>query len=100
MAVTGPRDAYCGSGSKSGQSSPQQPSMKTKRIFPGASLREFRTSWLDWKLGGRMLLKYPGLSIIGGMTLAAAIALGAGFFEFAWEMNSPRLPLDEGDRIV
>ncbi|MHB1170459.1 MAG: permease prefix domain 1-containing protein, partial [Longimicrobiales bacterium] len=39
---------------------------------PGTRLTDFRASWLDWKLGGRMLLKYPGLSIIGGITLAAA----------------------------
>lgn len=66
----------------------------------GTRLADFRASWLDWKLGGRMLLKYPGLSIIGGMTLAAAMALGAGFFEFSWEMRDPRLPLADGDRIV
>jgi len=66
----------------------------------GTRLTEFRASWLDWKLGGRMLLKFPGLSIIGGMTLAAAMALGAGFFEFTWEMRDPKLPLDEGERIV
>lgn len=66
----------------------------------GTRLADFRASWLDWKLGGRMLLRYPGLSIIGGMTLAAAMALGAGFFEFAWEMRDPRLPLAGGDRIV
>jgi hypothetical protein len=23
-------------------------------------------SWLDWKLGARLLLKYPALTIIGG----------------------------------
>ncbi|HSJ31787.1 MAG TPA: ABC transporter permease [Longimicrobiales bacterium] len=66
----------------------------------GTRLADFRASWLDWKLGGRMLLKYPGLSIIGGMTLAAAMALGAGFFEFSWEMRDPRLPLEDGERIV
>src|SRR5688500_6567063 len=66
----------------------------------GTRLTEFRASWLDWKLGGRMLLKYPGLSIIGGFTLAAAMGLGAGWFEFSWEMRSGTLPLDEGDRIV
>src|SRR5690606_38084250 len=65
----------------------------------GTRLADFRASWLDWKLGGRMLLKYPGLSITGGMTLAAAMALGAGFFEFSWEMHDPRLPLEQGDRI-
>ena len=47
-----------------------------------------------------MLLKYPGLSIIGGLTLAAAIGLGVGWFEFSWEMRSTALPLPDGDRIV
>ena len=28
-------------------------------------------SWLDWKLGARLLLKYPALTIIGGLSLAA-----------------------------
>jgi putative ABC transport system permease protein len=66
----------------------------------GTRLTDFRASWLDWKLGGRMLLRYPGLSIIGGITLAAAMALGVGFFEFSWEMRDTRLPLAEGNRIV
>jgi putative ABC transport system permease protein len=57
-------------------------------------------SWLDWKLGGRMLLKYPGLSVIGGLTLAIAIGLGAVWFEVTHQMLNPRLPLPEGDRIV
>lgn len=34
------------------------------------------------------------------MTLAAAMALGVGFFEFSWEMRDTRLPLHEGERIV
>ncbi|HEU5208015.1 MAG TPA: ABC transporter permease [Longimicrobiales bacterium] len=67
---------------------------------PGTRLADLRASWLDWKLGGRMLLKYPGLSIIGGITLAAAIALSVGIFEFSWEMRDPRLPLPGGERIV
>jgi hypothetical protein len=29
-------------------------------------------SWLDWKVGARMLLKYPALTVIGGLSLAAA----------------------------
>jgi len=57
-------------------------------------------SWLDWKLGGRMLVKYPGLTVIGGLTLAVAIGLGAGWFEVTRQLLAPRLPLDEGDRIV
>ena len=34
-------------------------------------------SWLDWKLGARLLVKYPALTIIGGLSLAGAIAIGA-----------------------
>jgi putative ABC transport system permease protein len=67
---------------------------------PGTRWSDFRMSWLDWKLGARMLAKYPGMSIIGGITLAAAIGLGAGWFEMTMKMFNPRLPLDEGDGIV
>ena len=57
-------------------------------------------SWLDWKLGARLLLKYPGLTIIGGLSLAAAIALGAVGIETADELLYKRLPFDDGDRVV
>jgi putative ABC transport system permease protein len=57
-------------------------------------------SWLDWKLGARMLLKYPALTIIGGFSLAAAIAIGAIGMEIARELLYTRLPFDEGDRVV
>jgi len=57
-------------------------------------------SWLDWKLGGRLLLKYPALTIIGGLSLAAAIAIGAVGIEVADELLYKRLPFDEGGRIV
>ena len=33
-------------------------------------------SWLDWKLGVRMLVRHPALTIVGGLSLAAAIAIG------------------------
>jgi predicted permease len=57
-------------------------------------------SWLDIKLGLRMLLRYPGLTIVGGLAMAFAIATGASVFEFLNQMAGPRLPLQEGDRIV
>ena len=57
-------------------------------------------SWLDWKLGARMLLKYPALTIIGGLSLAAAIAIGAVGIEVAGELLYKRLPFPEGGRIV
>src|SRR6188472_2801386 len=57
-------------------------------------------SWLDWKLGARLLLKYPALTIIGGLSLAGAIAIGAVGIELAGELLYKRLPFDEGGRIV
>ncbi len=57
-------------------------------------------SWLDWKLGARMLLKHPALTIIGGLSLAAAIAIGAVGIELADELLYKRLPFDEGGRVV
>jgi putative ABC transport system permease protein len=57
-------------------------------------------SWLDWKLGARMLLKRPALTLIGGLTLAAAIAFGVVGAEVADELLYKRLPFDEGGRVV
>jgi hypothetical protein len=51
---------------------------------------------LDWKLGARLLLKYPALTIIGGLSLAGAIAIGAVGIEVADELSYKRLPFDEG----
>jgi ABC-type antimicrobial peptide transport system permease subunit len=33
-------------------------------------------TWSDIKLGGRMLVKYPGLTIVGGLAMAFAIWVG------------------------
>jgi predicted permease len=57
-------------------------------------------SWLDWKLGARMLRKHPGLTIIAGLSLAAAIAIGVVGVEVADELLYKRLPFDEGSRVV
>jgi len=67
---------------------------------PGTRWSEFRLSWLDWKLGARMLAKYPGMSVISAITMAVAIGLGAGWFEMTMKLVDPRLPLKDGDRIV
>ncbi len=69
---------------------------------PGASGRGplSAVSWLDWKLGARLLLKYPALTIIGGLSLAAAIGIGAVGIEVAGELLYKRLPFDDGSRIV
>ncbi len=65
--------------------------------------RSFRwlTGWsMDLKLGVRMLIKYPGLSVLGGTAIAFAVAAGTGTFEFLTQYVHPRLPLEEGHRIV
>jgi putative ABC transport system permease protein len=64
------------------------------------SFRWLDDSWLDLKLGARMLVKYPGLALVGGMGMAVAIAIGAGFFAVSYSYVYPTLPLDEGDRVV
>jgi predicted permease len=60
----------------------------------------FGMSSVDWKLGARMLVKYPGLSVVGGLALAVAIGLGAAWFEVTRQYAKPHLPFPEGDRIV
>jgi putative ABC transport system permease protein len=59
-----------------------------------------RFSWLDIKLGFRMLVRYPGLTIVGGLAMAFAIWVGALAFEFIHQVVSPTLPLRDGDRVV
>jgi predicted permease len=59
-----------------------------------------RFSWLDLKLGVRILAKYPGLSLISGAALAATIATGTIWHEIVTMRVLPRLPFDDGERIV
>jgi predicted permease len=54
----------------------------------------------DYRLGLRMLLKYPGLTLAGGLALALAIGIGAGWHDISGKLMSPTIPLPEGDRIV
>ncbi len=57
-------------------------------------------SWLDVKLGIRMLAKYPGLSAVAVIGMALAIAIGAGYFALIrLALDSP-LPVEGGDRVV
>jgi predicted permease len=54
----------------------------------------------DYKLGLRMLVKYPGLTIAGGLALAIAIGIGAGWYEVTRDVLRPSIPLPGGDRLV
>jgi putative ABC transport system permease protein len=55
---------------------------------------------LDLKLGFRMLVKHPGLTIVGGLAMAFGIWAGAVTFEVTTLFVNPTLPLPGGDRIV
>jgi predicted permease len=55
---------------------------------------------LDLRLAVRMLVKYPGLTLVSGAAMAVAIGIGATVFAFFYASLHPTLPLDEGERIV
>jgi predicted permease len=61
---------------------------------------DLRVSWLDFKLGFRMLARYPGLTFVGGLAMAFAIWVGAATFELATQIIRPIIPLPDGNRIV
>ena len=55
---------------------------------------------LDFTLAFRMLRKYPGLTVVGGLAMAFAIWVGTVSFEVVTLFVHPSLPLPDGDRIV
>src|SRR5688572_14483868 len=55
---------------------------------------------LDLRLGLRMLAKYPGLTLVGVLGMAVAVAIGAVSFGILYSLIGTTLPLDEGERIV
>jgi putative ABC transport system permease protein len=66
-------------------------------------VRMFRwlAGWpMDLKLGGRMLVKYPGLTFVGGLAMAFAIWVGIIIFQVVGLFVHPTLPLPQGARLV
>src|SRR3954467_2878978 len=55
---------------------------------------------MDLKLGGRMLVKYPGLTIVGGVAMAFAIAMGLVVVQVMSLFSNPTLPVSQGARLV
>jgi hypothetical protein len=58
-----------------------------------------RIQWLDLKLASRMLVRHPGLTIVGGLALAIGIPVGMAPMHLANAINAP-LPFEDGHRIV
>jgi hypothetical protein len=61
---------------------------------------EIRFSWLDFKLAFRMVVRYPGLTVMSVLAMTAGIAFGAGFLEFTTQWVSPHLSFDPDHRMV
>ncbi len=57
-------------------------------------------SRLDFLLAWRMMLRYPGLSIVAVFGMTVGIALASGAFAIVTALTDATLPLPEGDRIV
>jgi predicted permease len=55
---------------------------------------------LELKFGFRMLVKYPGLTVVGGLAMAFAVWVGAVVFEMVTVFTHPTLPLPDGARVV
>jgi len=58
------------------------------------------SSWLDVKLGLRLLVRNRGLTLAGGLATTLAISIAAIVFTAFDVLMWSRLPLDEGDRVV
>ena len=76
------------------------------RIQALEALREQRglpwlgSSWLDVRLGLRLLVRNWGLTLVGGLAMSVAIGIAAVVFAAFDVLIWSPLPLDEGDRIV
>jgi predicted permease len=57
-------------------------------------------SSLDFVLAWRMLLRYPGLSLVSVLGIAVGIAIATFATAMVSAMTNSTVPLDEGDRVV
>jgi putative ABC transport system permease protein len=69
--------------------------MRDQRGLPWLS-----SSWLDMKLGLRLLVRNWGLTLVGGLAMSVAIGIAAVVFTAFDVIMWSSLPLEEGDRIV
>ena len=74
--------------------------LRGSRGRPFAAGGGLGVSWLDLKLAVRMLVRYPGLTVVGALAMAFALCVGAATFEFLTQVVHPSLPVPEGDRVV
>jgi putative ABC transport system permease protein len=73
--------------------------------YRGAGRDAFGFTWMrglsvDFKLGMRMLAKYPGLTAVALFALSLAIGAGSAYLEFVNDLLHGKLPFPEAHRIV
>jgi putative ABC transport system permease protein len=73
--------------------------------YRGAGRDVLGLTWIrgmstDFKLGTRMLRKYPGLTAVALFALSLAIGAGAAYLEFINDLMHGQLPFPDADRIV
>jgi predicted permease len=74
---------------------------QTKEQHREARMFRSLAGWpMDLKLGARMLVKYPGLTIVGGLAMAFAICVGIVIFQVVGLFVHPSVPLPQGARLV
>jgi hypothetical protein len=57
-------------------------------------------SWIDFRLAVRMLVRYPGLTLVGVLGMAVGITIATAAFTIVFALLDPTVPLQEGDRVV
>lgn len=62
--------------------------------------RSLRVSWLDFKVGLRILARFPGLTLVSTVAIAVAIALGSIYFEAVNKWQNPSLSIPDADRVI
>lgn len=74
---------------------------QTKELQRDARSFRWLTGWtMELRLGVRMLVRYPGLTVVAGLAMAFAILVCAGVFEVVKRATDPVLPLPDGEGIV
>ena len=76
------------------------PKLSVRSRASTASSAQTRFSWLDFKVGVRILARYPGLTLVGTVAIAVAITLGTLYFEAVNKWQHPRLPIPDADRVI
>lgn len=74
--------------------------MRIRDGYGSPQKRRLAVSWIDVKLGIRVLRRHQALTLVSVLPMAATVAATVGAFVITQMVLHPQLPLDEGDRIV